>query len=301
MKNLIKIIVFLIPLNIQFIFTQENSAVNFFPLNVGNVWLYVRDQPPYIPPGPGKDLVRVEDSSLIGGHIYYHVRGYTYNSFGNLEYSNLGKVRVDSVSGNILIYENGSVCLVDSLKSELNDSAYSTCEVRWRKCLDTNSMNMFGQLFNARIFMWSNYFEQGKSSTYLNGLGKVSMHYYCPQCSQHWGLIGCVVKGVLYGDTAITSINLTSSEVPERFALSQNYPNPFNPTTNIKFQISKSEIVKLTIYDILGKEIQILVNQELSPGAYSVDFDGSNLPSGVYYYKIETVSYIKTKKMVLIK
>lgn len=92
-----------------------------------------------------------------------------------------------------------------------------------------------------------------------------------------------------------------SNELADQFSLSQNYPNPFNPATNIKFQIPKSGLVKLTIFDALGKEVQTLVNQQLSHGTYSADFDGSNLPSGVYYYRIEAGSFTETKKMVLLK
>lgn len=98
-----------------------------------------------------------------------------------------------------------------------------------------------------------------------------------------------------------TGLNNVSTELPSQFSLSQNYPNPFNPTTNIKFNIPKSGFVKLTVFDVLGKEIQTLVNEQLSPGSYSYDFDASHLPSGIYYYKIESNEFTQTKKMVLIK
>ena len=93
----------------------------------------------------------------------------------------------------------------------------------------------------------------------------------------------------------------TNTEVPGSFALSQNFPNPFNPTTKIKFQIPKSGLIKLIIYDALGREVQTLVNEQLSPGTYQADFDGTNLSSGIYYYKLESADYTETKKMVLIK
>ncbi|MCI0448786.1 MAG: T9SS type A sorting domain-containing protein [Chlorobi bacterium] len=99
----------------------------------------------------------------------------------------------------------------------------------------------------------------------------------------------------------VMGIQTISSEIPDKFSLSQNYPNPFNLTTNIKFQIPKSGFVKLTVFDVLGKEIQVLINRQLSPGTYEADFEGSSLPSGVYYYKIETDVYVETRKMVLLK
>lgn len=92
-----------------------------------------------------------------------------------------------------------------------------------------------------------------------------------------------------------------SNIVPDKFELYQNYPNPFNPMTKLKFQIPKSEFVKLTVFDATGKEIIALVNEELKPGIYEIDWDASNFPSGVYFYSIKTGSITQTKKMVLLK
>ncbi|MFZ1853033.1 MAG: SBBP repeat-containing protein, partial [Nitrosomonas sp.] len=96
-------------------------------------------------------------------------------------------------------------------------------------------------------------------------------------------------------------IKQLSSILPNRFSISQNYPNPFNPSTKIKFDIAKSGLVKLIIFDISGKEVASLVEENLSPGSYETEFDGSKLTSGVYFYKIETGSFTETKKMLMIK
>ncbi len=102
-----------------------------------------------------------------------------------------------------------------------------------------------------------------------------------------------------------------SSEIPKEFSLSQNYPNPFNPKTKIRFEIpplegARGRIVKVFIYDILGREITTLVNEQLSPGTYEVDFDPgksgqAGFTSGVYYYSLITESFKETKRMVFIK
>jgi photosystem II stability/assembly factor-like uncharacterized protein len=92
-----------------------------------------------------------------------------------------------------------------------------------------------------------------------------------------------------------------SNEIPDNYQLFQNYPNPFNPKTNIKFDISKKSNVQILIYDILGKEIEILVNKEMNGGTYEVNWDASSYPSGVYIYKLVTNDFTETKKMVLIK
>ena len=97
-----------------------------------------------------------------------------------------------------------------------------------------------------------------------------------------------------------------SSEIPNQFSLSQNYPNPFNPSTKIKFDLPAvgqrhAFDVRLIIYDVLGREIATLVNEELNPGMYEVTWDASSYPSGVYFYKLVTQDFSETKKMVLIK
>ncbi len=91
------------------------------------------------------------------------------------------------------------------------------------------------------------------------------------------------------------------SSLPKVYNLSQNYPNPFNPTTNIEFSLPKSSKVSLKIFDLLGKEVASLIDENQTAGTYKVSFDGTKLASGVYYYRIEAEEYIESKKMVLLK
>ncbi len=121
----------------------------------------------------------------------------------------------------------------------------------------------------------------------------------------------CGDSGVVLKTTngGLTFVSQNIGVTPDKFSLSQNYPNPFNPVTNIKFEIPLSRgvsagrgvLVKLFIYDILGREIAQLVNQQMMSGSYSVDWDASNYPSGVYFYKLETDGFVESKKMVLVK
>lgn len=98
-----------------------------------------------------------------------------------------------------------------------------------------------------------------------------------------------------------SSINLISSEIPTENKLYNNYPNPFNPNTIIKFNIKDSRPVTLKIFDILGKEVSTLINGKLLSGIYEVSFDGSNFPSGVYFYTIRAGKFTDTKRMLLLK
>jgi len=107
----------------------------------------------------------------------------------------------------------------------------------------------------------------------------------------------------------IVGIQPVSNEIPSSFELYQNYPNPFNPVTKIRFALPKSSFAKLVVYDGLGREVAMLVNEQLNPGSYEVDWEASNYPSGVYFYQLTatdpsaslSVIYTNTKKMVLIK
>jgi len=104
----------------------------------------------------------------------------------------------------------------------------------------------------------------------------------------------------------IIGIQNISTEIPKEFMLFQNYPNPFNPATTIKFQIpsevkSKTSDVKLIVYNILGSEVATLVYEQLAPGNYSINWNASAFPSGVYFYKLTTDGFIETKKMMMIK
>ncbi len=110
---------------------------------------------------------------------------------------------------------------------------------------------------------------------------------------------GIILKTTTGG--VITGFSNTSSEIPDRYYLSQNYPNPFNPVTNLEFGISNLGFVSLKIYDVSGKEIKTLVNEIKQPGMYKVEFDGSSLASGIYFYTIEAGSFKQTKRMLLLK
>ncbi len=102
-----------------------------------------------------------------------------------------------------------------------------------------------------------------------------------------------------FGNTV--GVQNISPAIPEKFSLSQNYPNPFNPNTKINYELQITNYVSLKVYDVLGKEVIVLVNEKQNAGSYEIDFDGSNLSSGVYFYKLEADGFADTKKMYLVK
>jgi len=109
---------------------------------------------------------------------------------------------------------------------------------------------------------------------------------------------GTIMKTTTGGSVSVQNLG---NEIPSEYKLHQNYPNPFNPKTNIRFDLPKSSLVRLVIYDALGRKVTTLVNEKLSAGRYETEWNGGDYPSGVYFYRIETKDYSLSKKMLLVK
>lgn len=117
-------------------------------------------------------------------------------------------------------------------------------------------------------------------------------HYHCTP-HQSLGMVGTI--------TATISDVEDENNPPDMFQLSQNYPNPFNPSTRIQYSVNSTKNVTLKVYNLLGIEIATLVNEEKSAGEYNVEFNGSNLPSGIYFYEMKAGSLTQTRKMILLR
>ena len=134
-----------------------------------------------------------------------------------------------------------------------------------------------------------------------SGLG---YNYVRALCEDNFGNLWIGERGlsVYKEDGIITNINEAYTQpLNHAFALMQNYPNPFNPRSKIKYQIAKAGQINLSVYDILGRKISELVNEYMSPGTYEIEFNGSDLSSGVYFYRLNVGEYSSTKKFILMK
>jgi len=101
--------------------------------------------------------------------------------------------------------------------------------------------------------------------------------------------------------TGIENDKTKDFQTPTEFELAQNYPNPFNPSTTIQYGIKERASVELVLFDILGREVEVLVNEEQDVGYYKIDFNAGRLASGIYLYRLQTGSFVETKKMILLK
>ncbi|MEO8512563.1 MAG: T9SS type A sorting domain-containing protein [Ignavibacteria bacterium] len=298
--------------NIENTFSWDSTAAKYMPLQVGNVWVYNCSA---IGMACNCNMIyryEIISSIVINSKMYYVFRrdSFTGNCWNGCVSSAIyDSLRVDSINGNVYRYSaigcsnSPFEILQDSLNAGQGDTVKNNCGISQYKyiCNDTSSQIVFGISRKTKVFSETQ-FETGYGRSYADGIGIITSGYGSIVCSNNSTLIGCIVNGILYGDTStVVGINQISSEIPEKFELSQNYPNPFNPTTHFEFKIAEYGLAKLTIYDALGKEVEILMNKELQPGSYEVDWDASKYPSGVYYYKLQAGSFAETKKMVLIK
>lgn len=119
--------------------------------------------------------------------------------------------------------------------------------------------------------------------------------YYC---EPHGGPGGSGMSGVVVVETPVS---VEEETIVDQFKLGQNYPNPFNPSTRISYSVPNASLINLKVYDILGNEVVVLVNEEKQAGSYEIDFNAAELTGGVYLYQLTTNSFVDTKKMILIK
>jgi hypothetical protein len=193
----------------------------------------------------------------------------------------------------------------------------------WTTIIAPGTGNITGLAFADKY--WG-YFVRGNEIYRTNNLGNSWYLYYTapsgiykyinnsPIYTMYTDIMGVRNNGgISKNSLALVGIENNSQNIIEKFSLYQNYPNPFNPTTKIRFSVPSGKFsipplfsreglgVSLIVYDITGKEIAVLVNKELSTGEYEVEFNGTNYPSGIYFYSLKTESSTQTRKMVLLK
>ena len=263
---------------------QKIDWSEFYPLHIGDFWKY-----------QGKDGVFetityvnvIKDTLMPDGEFYKMI--HTQNYGGSYPAETTTFERLDSIS--------------NSVKQWNSSNRKSILKYKFSSCLgDTFSMgdNYFVFRFDDKNYDGIHYF-QYPDLIYLGyyfsrGLGLT-------QRTIEGGrdiIVGAVIEGKVFGDTSTTSIE-EEFDIYNNFKLFQNYPNPFKPITKISYSIKEESLVTLKIYDILGKEIATLVNENKVAGNYEIKFNASDLPSGMYIYKIQSGSFTDAKKMLLTK
>jgi hypothetical protein len=263
------------------VYSQGVKESSYFPLRIGNQWFFSSQN----------DTLSetVADTQRIGGNLYYSLEkfrdysGFLFRVFDNRVY----------------IFADTSEYLWYDFKADSSDSwtvpplghPYGGGLLTMQSKTDTvfTPSGTFTDCYRI-------YHHIGSDAEFVEwfapGIGIVQRDVITIVGLRRWILV----------DKIITSVRSSTGFVsPTLYFLSQNYPNPFNPVTTVNYQIPELSFVTLKVYDVLGNEVAALVNEEKPIGNYVVEFSANNLPTGIYFYRLQAGSFVETKKMVLMK
>lgn len=171
--------------------------------------------------------------------------------------------------------------------------------------LPSSMINTLLEVQNIGIYAGTNegvYFSSNEGENWIQlNSGLISHKIYSLKLDNEKHLLGATAQGVVRTVDQVSSVRFTNNEIPCSSSLLQNYPNPFNPSTIINYQLTTISFVKLRVYNTLGEETAVLVNQEQPAGNYEVEWDATGLPSGIYFYQLQSDGFVETKKMILMK
>jgi len=286
------------------------ELLNLYPLSIGNKWVYlIKDVTwPVIHYYVGFTEVLC-DTIAPNGKVYFHLKEYE----NHYQYESHYLERVDSLDGKVYRYyedpllpENEYVAY--DLLAEVGDTIITPPPPYYVESrtyvVGVDTFFKWG-LTKLRKHYWQ-YYGLYRTFSFTQDIGTdkstiaVASGYWTESTLQ-----GCIIDGLIYGDT--TTVGLEDEETPiaTTFNLEQNYPNPFNPSTVISYRLPVTSNVTLKVYDILGNEIATLVNEEKSAGTYEVEFRPESSikqpASGIYFYQLKAGSFVETKKMILLK
>jgi hypothetical protein len=268
----------------------------FFPVNIGNRWEYTDaglHQYLTIP----RDSIDSKDSSKI---IFY-------DAWTN-HHPNKGRIPLYRIDKNYNVFNSPfrDNRYFYKLDAKLGESWIVMAEEhKAAKVIDISEYYIFGKRTLVKTI---GYYHLGYEDTVITensnlqywerlayGFGLISEE---DGATHPYLLVGCIIDGITYGTVDVKEEPQT---IPTEFALYQNYPNPFNPTTTISFSVPNYSQVVIKVFDVLGREVKEIVNDYREKGNYTIRFDGSNLSSGIYYFKLTAGNYSALKKMSLIK
>ena len=304
MKLLVPFILCLLFTRSNIIFDSDDNGIEYFPLKVGNVYVY-------------------NVKKNYAGNVSYYILKATvdrdtvimdrkYFFCKNFPKLSQAWYRVDSASGNLYEYDVSIQCsahvserLIDSLSAD-NSALFSGCGGTQDGWCTREPVSLFGNTVQQKTFSRSYNFGSHFYSNvtyYAEDFGMnsfVDIGEYVTSNSTRYTLKGCVLNDSVYGDTSAP----VDPPIPPSYSLYlyPNFPNPFNPATTIRYEIPSKRKVNLSVFDSLGRLVNVIINEEQSAGIYEYNFDGSGLASGVYIYRLfADTKLIDSKRMILLK
>ena len=272
------------------------AAQNVFPLAVGNTWHYeitYFNRTPFVVLPYTIRIVR--DTVMPNGKVYYVLDSLDmfYERF----------VRADSSHVYYWDRSGPNATWVDQIAFNLRAVAGEEDTVRLGDFFSCQSGKItadtiFGKPESIRTYSFRGLVFGGV--TVANGFGYLTYEYSGDygDVQYFWDLVGCVISDTVYG--RLTALH-RDSRLPGGAALFQNYPNPFNPSTTIRYGLPERTHVTLTVFNTLGQQVATLVNDTQDAGYHQVQFDGSGLASGMYFYRLRAGEYVAVRRLLILR
>jgi photosystem II stability/assembly factor-like uncharacterized protein len=253
----------------------SNAAINFLLINGTSLYAYSADGKFYLSTDDGASWNQL--TGFPGGLYVKSINGMGTSIF------------VGTLSNYIYTSSNNGSSFTQMPHSETNSNFYSLLGYNYTLYAGSSSSKLYRT--NNMGATWSEIGSGIAPNQFIYALGQNNSYLFA----------GTYSSGLWRRPISEVTLGVENNSVPESFILGQNYPNPFNPTTVISYQVPAYSHVTISVYDVLGKEVIKLVDEEKSQGNYKVNFNARNLPSGVYFYRIISGAYTQTNKMMLIK
>jgi len=277
-------------------FVNAQLGVNLAPLNLNNFWIYEMD-----------DGYRYK-YEVIDTNFYIDTIKYNRISMSGSSHNYILRMNEDSIY--VLRRDTSYPAMNHEQLYYKKDAAvgdYWITPHPWTnmfnihyQVVDTQMNIVFNQLSLLKFVYVtdsSGLWEIGQVWTEEFGLLEAIDFVWGPLAT----LVGCYIDGIVYGDTSLTVGIEDEYFITHNFKLYQNYPNPFNPITTIEYELKEYALVNLKVYDLLGNEVAVIVNEEKYAGRYSTKFDAQGLSSGVYFYKLTIGGNTQVRKMILLR
>ncbi|MFA7359696.1 MAG: T9SS type A sorting domain-containing protein [Candidatus Kapaibacterium sp.] len=216
---------------------------------------------------------------------------------GNTVFAGIDYIYPNQGTGGVYVYNNSGTSW--STLGLGNEWVYALA-VSGNNLFSGSSADDFPTFGTGGVYLSTN-----SGSTFINknqGYYNEDMRIASLLIANNYIFSGCSWRGVWRRSLSeIINVQNISTEIPSKYTLSQNYPNPFNPTTSIEFDVVQTAEVVISVFDVSGKEIEILVNEKLQPGKYKTEWNGTGHSSGVYFYRMQTGNFNQSKQMLMIK
>jgi hypothetical protein len=275
---------------------SDSLEFYFFPLSNANKYYYKNRYQEFA----GADSTYyteqiVKDSIVNSNKVYYKFDGRFY--------------RFDESLNSLMLYSGSEKQAVDfRMPPGVTVNQDYKFQANW-KIEGSSQVLLFGKIrkvYTIKATVSSTPVTEVHTVKFADGIGEIEYEHRWTLNNyptyRSWIKTRTLIRGVIGGVEYPTPVNVSETSIPpDQFFLAQNYPNPFNPATKIKFAIPQISEVTLKVFDLLGKEVVVLVNEEKAAGEYEVEFSSGQLSSGIYFYQIRAGNFVQMKKMILMK